>query len=164
MQLAQQSTPRLLQHIWESAFHFWKRKAFFLQESFELGTLKPSGCSQKCVPVQCPWAVAGAVLHRGNGLGSSGPTGISAEFRDELRINLYCARGPAGPRLWKETDPALGAAFCLPCSETLNSIGASRKSSPGCYGRMKNPPNHRAACWLPMDQMCGFLWDSSSFL
>lgn len=56
----------------------------------------------------------------------------------------------------------LGAAFCLPCSETLDSAGASRKSSPGCYGRIKNAPKHRAAGLLPTDQMCGFLWDSSS--
>lgn len=156
--------------VWMSLL---EEKSIFLHKSFELGTLKPCGCSQKCVPVQCPLAVA--VLHRGNVLGRAAPTGISAEFSNELRINLYCAResfapaaalgwfGPAGPRHWKETDPALGAAVCLPCSETLNSLGASRKSSPGCYGRIKNPPNHRAARLLPMDQMCGFLWDSSSF-
>lgn len=114
--------------------------------------------------------MAGDVLHTGNVLGSSGPTGISAEFRDELRINLYCAResfapaaalgwfGPAGPRPWKETDPALGAAFFLPCSKTLNSIGASRKSSPSCYGRIKNSPKPQSCTlaangsnvWLPV--------------
>lgn len=62
-----------------------EEKSIFLQETLELGTLKPSGCSHKCVPVQGPLAVAGAVVHRGNVLGRAAPTGISAEFRDELK-------------------------------------------------------------------------------
>lgn len=70
--------------VWMSLL---EEKSIFLHKSFELGTSKPCGCSQKCVPVQCPLAVA--VLHRGNVLGRAAPTGISAEFSNELRINLF---------------------------------------------------------------------------
>lgn len=99
-------------------------------------------------------------------LGRSHPTGIPAEFRDELRITCIVPGkvlplgwfAPAAPRHWKEPGPALGAAFCLPCSETLNRAGASRTSSPGCYGRMKKSPKTQGCTfaangshvWLPV--------------